>query len=342
MKVLVTGTDGYIGSVLAPFLISKGHEIAGIDTLYYHEGKLFTPDDPFQETNYKDTRKISEDDLSGFDAVIHLAELSNDALGRLDPQNTFEINYHGSTRLAKLAKAAGISKFVYSSSCSVYGETTQDIVTEETEPNPVTAYGECKVLVENELKKLASDDFTPTMLRNATAYGPSPNMRFDIVVNNLSGHAWTTNQIVLTSDGSPWRPLVHVLDICEAFNAVLEAPRDAVHAQILNVGQTKENYTVREIAEIVGEVFEVDQLVFGPSDNDNRSYRVSFEKIEQQLPGFKPSRTVRIGAEQLRALFEQVSLTKETFEYRGYTRLKQLEYLLETGKLDNHLFWSQS
>ena len=339
MKILVTGTDGYIGSLLAPCLINRGHHVVGLDTLFYQEGQLFTPENKFETSKVKDLRRVEEDDLAGMDACIHLAELSNDALGRLDPENTYDINFRGSSRLANLCKEVGISRFLYSSSCSVYGETTQDIVDEETQPNPITAYGECKVQVEQELSKLASDNFSPTMLRNGTAYGPSPKMRFDIVVNNLSGHAWTEKKIVLTSDGTPWRPLVHVLDICEAFSCVLEAPRDSVHGQVLNVGKTEENYRVRDIAEIIADVFQVDELVFGPSDGDTRSYRVSFKKISSRLPEFIPTRTVRTGAQQLRKLFEQIDLTKDSFEFRGYTRLKQLEYLISHHDVDQNLYW---
>ncbi len=339
MKVLVTGTDGYIGVVMAPYLMERGHEVAGLDTGFYKDGWLYDGVKPLATTVQKDIRRITEKDLEGFDAVAHLAELSNDPLGQLNPDITYKINHQGSIDLAKKAKAAGVKRFVYMSSCSVYGLGSDDYRTEESETSPQTAYAKCKVLVETDLAKLAGPGFSPTYMRNATAFGPSPRMRFDIVVNNLSGLAWTIKEIKMTSDGTPWRPLVHILDISQAVACVLEAPVAAVHNQVFNVGDTRDNYRVREIAEIVAETFPGCALSFGKADADNRSYRVSFEKIATKLPGFKSKYRAGDGARQLREVFERIKFDAEKFNYRAFTRLKQLQYLIANGKIDNDFFW---
>jgi len=339
MKVLVTGTDGYIGVLLAPTLLERGHEVVGVDTGFYRAGWLYNGVSQAPRWINKDIRHITEEDLEGFEAVVHLAELSNDPLGQINPEITYQINHQGSVELAKKCKKVGITRFVYTSSCSVYGAGSDDFKTEESEVNPQTAYARCKVLVERDVSALADDDFSPTFLRNATAYGPSPRMRFDLVLNNLAGLAWTTGQIAMTSDGTPWRPLVHVLDICQAIACTLEAPREVVHNQIFNVGDTEENYRVREIAQVVSEAFPGCELTFGSSDGDTRSYRVSFEKIRTRLPGFKCRRNITMGAHQLRELFERIDMSRETFEFRAFTRLKQLTYLLRTQQLDDNLFW---
>lgn len=340
MRVLVTGTDGYIGAQLGPLLEDRGHEVVGLDTGYYRDGWLYDGVRPLANVVRKDLRRITADDLRGFDAVAHLAELSNDPLGQHRPEITFEINHQGSVNLARLCREVGVQRFVYTSSCSVYGIGSGDEVkTEESAPNPQTAYAECKVRVERDVSALAADDFVPVFLRNATAYGPSPRMRFDVVLNNLCGLAWTTQEIRMTSDGTPWRPLVHLLDISEAIACALVAPADAVRAQILNVGDTRENYQVREIAEIVAGTFPGCQLSFGPQDLDNRSYRVSFDKIGRHLPEFRCRRDARQGAAELREIFERVGLTRELFEFRAYTRLKQLEHLQRSGQIDDRFFW---
>ena len=248
----------------------------------------------------------------------------------------------GSVALAQKCQEVGIPRFVYTSSCSVYGVAADQNVTEKSPTNPQTAYAKCKVLVERDVAALAGDGFSPTFLRNATAFGASPRMRFDIVLNNLAGLAWTTKEIKMTSDGTPWRPLVHVLDICDAISGSLAAPRDVIHNQVFNVGDNAQNYRVREIAEVVAEVFPGCQLSFGANTGDNRSYRVNFDKINSQLPGFRCRRDLRLGARELRALFEKINLTREMFEFRAFTRLKQLEYLLRTGQVDEHFFWKQS
>lgn len=341
MQVLVTGTEGYLGSLLPPLLMERGHEVLGVDTGYYKVGWLYNGTTVTAKTLNKDIRHISAQDLQGVDAIVHMAELSNDPTGQLSPNITYDINHKGSVRLANLAKAAGISRFVYMSSCSVYGVATAGDVTEESQVNPQTAYAECKTMVERDVQLMADDSFSPTFMRNATAFGASPRMRFDIVLNNLAGLAWTTKEIKMISDGTPWRPLVHALDICKAIACTLEAPRDIVHNQIFNVGDTANNYRVKEIAEIIADAFPGCKLSFGDSGSDNRSYRVSFEKINSILPGFKCDWQAVDGAKQLFNLFEQIDMTAETFLFRGFTRLQQLEYLIRTGQIDDDFFWSK-
>ncbi len=341
MNVLVTGTDGYIGTVMGPALLEHGHEVTGLDTGYYRDGWMYhgrrrkAP-----ATLDKDLRDITEDDLRGFDAVVHLAELSNDPLGQLNPSITYRINHVGSVELARKCKAVGINRFVYASSCSVYGIGSDDFKTEESATDPRTAYAECKVMVEQGVSELADNDFSPTFLRNATAFGPSPRMRFDTVLNNLAGIAWTTGKITLTSDGRPWRPLVHIEDICRAVICTLGADRHVVHNQVFNVGDSKLNYRIKEIGEIVSQVFPDCELTLGTTDADDRSYRVSFDKINSQLPGFKCEHDAYSGARELREIFERLKMTPETFSSRSYTRLKQLNYLIETQQLDDDFFWS--
>jgi len=340
MKVLVTGSEGYIGAVLVPVLEGRGHEVVGLDTGFYQDGMLYDGSESRIKRIQKDIRLMTEEDVAGFDAIVHLAELSNDPLGQHAEENTYDINHQGSVRLARLCKSAGVNRFVYTSSCSVYGiQIGDEIKTEESETYPQTAYAKCKVLVERDVSRMADDDFSPTFLRNATAYGPSPRMRFDIVLNNLSGLAWTTRQIRMTSDGTPWRPLVHVLDICDAIACTLEAPRDIIHNQIFNVGDTQENYRIREVAQIVSDTFPGCELTFGQSDGDNRSYRVSFDKINAQLPGFACRRNLELGANQLLEIFKQIDMTDETFGFRAYTRLKQLKYLINEQRIDARFFW---
>ncbi len=341
MKIVLTGCDGYLGSLLGPELLRKGHEVTGIDTGFYREGTLYRTGGTAPLTMSKDLRQIAPEDLRGAEAVVHLAELSNDPLGQLAPNITYDINHKGSIRLADIARKAGVRRFVYTSSCSVYGVAESDFVDETSPVNPQTAYAICKTLVERDLKPMAGDQFSPTFLRNSTAYGASPHMRFDIVLNNLSGLAWTTKEIRMTSDGTPWRPLVHGLDICRAIIAVLEAPREAVHNEIFNVGDTKQNYRVKEIAEIVAETFPGCRLSFGAPSPDNRSYRVSFEKIQKHLPGFRCVWDARRGAQQLYELFKKIDMPPEVFQHRTFTRLKQLEYLIRTKQIDGNFFWNE-
>jgi nucleoside-diphosphate-sugar epimerase len=339
VKVLVTGTEGYLGCLLAATLLQEGYDVVGVDTGYYKAGWLYPGLDRTPYTLATDIRRLSADDLRGVDAVVHMAELSNDPLGELIKDVTFEVNHAGSVRLAQLAKAAGVRRFVYMSSCSVYGVADGE-VDESSATDPQTSYAVCKTMVERDVAAMADDNFAPTFLRNATAFGASPRMRFDIVLNNLAGLAWTTRRIAMTSDGTPWRPLVHALDIAKAIRCVLAADIPIVQNETFNVGSDSQNYQVREIAEAVAGVFPGCELTFGDSGGDNRSYRVSFEKITKKLPGFSCDWDAVRGAQQLHDVFAAVDLDVSTFEGRGHTRLKQLEYLMRTRQLDNQLFWS--
>jgi nucleoside-diphosphate-sugar epimerase len=340
MRILVTGTEGYIGSLLGPLLLERGHEVVGLDTGYYRDGRLYShAAQRIPPLINKDIRRLTEQDLQGFNAVVHLAELSNDPLGQFNPEVTFEINHLGTVNLAKKCKKVGIERFIYTSSCSVYGIGSDSFMTEESPINPQTAYAKCKAFVERDVSQLADETFSPTFLRNATAYGPSPHMRFDLVLNNLSGLAWTTKEIKMTSDGTPWRPLVHALDICEAIACALAAPREVIHNQIFNVGENQANYRVKEIAEIVSDVFRGCRLTLGTNGGDNRSYRVSFDKIHSCLPGFKCQRDAYTGAKELLEVFRRIDLSLETFESRSFTRLKQLEHLVSTQQIDERFLW---
>jgi nucleoside-diphosphate-sugar epimerase len=335
--------DGYIGCILAPILLREGFEVLALDTGYYRDGWLYSDKDKISgqpQVIIKDLRNISERDLEGCDAVVHLAELSNDPLGENNPTVTHEINHKGSVRLAELARAAGAKRFVYTSSCSVYGLGSGEFLDETSAVNPQTAYAECKVLVERDVSKLANDHFSPVFLRNATAYGASPRMRFDIVLNNLAGLAWTTSRIVMTSDGTPWRPIVHVEDICAAIICALREERDAVHNQVFNVGDTSANYQIREIAQIVADVFPGCALEVGPPGGDNRSYRVNCDKIHSHLTGFSCRWTPKSGAEQLLSVFNRIQMPKDVFEFRAFTRLKQLHFLRDTDQIDSSFYWT--
>ena len=341
MDVFVTGHEGYIGARLVPYLQNIGHVVTGLDTNFYTEGRLYEGlEEPQGGAIVKDIRRVTADDVAGHDAVVHLAELSNDPLGMHNEENTYAINHEGSVNLARACLEAEVERFVYTSSCSVYGVPEDEPVkTETSQPHPQTAYARCKVLVEQDVSAMAGTEFSPTFLRNATAYGPSPRQRFDIVLNNLTGFAQTTGVINMKSDGSPWRPLVHVDDICQAIACTLEAPRATVHNEILNVGDTGENYQIREIARIVAEVFTGCELSIGSSDGDNRSYRVNFDKIKSQLPGFACRYMLRDGAEQLKAIYEDNMVNKSVFRARPFTRLRQLQYLIDTGQIDDRFFW---
>lgn len=342
MKLLVTGSDGYIGSVLCPYLVERGLDVVGLDTGFYRSGSLYDDAQPPVTTIARDIRELAPNDLEGFDAIVHMAELSNDPVGQLAPAITYAINHEGSVRLAAAARTAGVSRFIYTSSCSVYGRSDEELVDEESPVDPQTAYADCKRLVERDVSALATDAFSPTFLRNATAYGASPRMRFDIVVNNLCGLAWTTGEIRMESDGTPWRPLVHVLDICQAIACVAEAPRSAVHDQILNVGDRDANYQIRDVAEIVGSVFPDCHVSVGGRSPDERSYRVSFSKIHELLPDFACDWTVERGAHELRELFASVGLTADGFLSRDFTRLKQIEHLRAANEIDESFFWTSA
>jgi nucleoside-diphosphate-sugar epimerase len=342
MRVFVTGVNGYIGTVLAPYLMERGLDVVGLDTGFYRDGWLYSDDKALSRaplTINKDLRDITVDDLKNCDAVAHLAELSNDPLGQNNPAVTHKINHLGSVAIAEKARALGIRRFVYASSCSVYGAGTGEFLDETAPSNPQTAYATCKVLVERDVGKMAGPNFCPVFLRNATAYGPSPRMRFDIVLNDLSALAWTTKKIAMTSDGSPWRPVAHILDICEAIYRSLIAPEDAVCGKIFNVGQNSDNYRVRELAEIVAKEFPGCGVTVGQSSGDNRSYRVNFDKIHRELPDFKCSFTPQSGARQLRQMFERIQMSEEIYRFRAFTRLKQLNYLRDTQQVDQDLYW---
>jgi nucleoside-diphosphate-sugar epimerase len=339
MRVLVTGADGFIGSVITPLLVERDFDVVGVDTGFYRAGLLYHDGMNRPAMLTRDIRSLTARDFEGFEAVVHLAELSNDPLCQHDPKKTYEINHLGSVALAKAAKEGGVSRFVYASSCSIYGAAADGARNEDSEPNPQTAYAHCKMLVERDVKELADGNFSPTFLRNATAFGASPRMRFDIVLNNLAGLAWTTGRITMTSDGMPWRPLVHVQDIGEAVAATLEAPRETVSNQVMNVGDNDNNYRVREIAEAIGEVFPNCKIEFGNNSGDNRSYRVEFDKIRQVLPGFKCRWDARRGARQMRSLFEHIAMSESDFTAPPFTRLKELQHLLKTRQIDADFHW---
>jgi len=334
MRVLVTGDRGYIGSVLAPFLAAAGHEVTGLDSDLYRGCDFGGPAFPKIPSSVRDVRDVEVRDLAGYDAVVHLAALSNDPLGALDEHRTYEINHAASVRLAKKAKRAGVGRFLFASSCSNYGASGgEDLLDEEAELRPLTAYGISKVLVERDVAKLADDGFSPTFLRNATVYGTSPRLRLDIVVNNLVAWAFTRHVVRLSSDGTPWRPLVHLEDVCRAFLSALEAPRELVHAQAFNVGGTAENYQVRDVAEIVARTVPGSLVELAPNASpDARNYRVSCAKLSETL-GVEPRWNVRMGVEQHYAAYRDAGLTLADFEGPRFQRLRTITSLLERGAI---------
>jgi len=339
MRILVTGEKGYIGTVLTPMLVDAGHHVAGLDTDLY-ERCTFGMRIPDITSTQKDIRDAVVSDLKGFDAVVHLAALSNDPLGNLNPELTYEINHHGTVRIAKLAKEAGVRRFLFSSSCSTYGTAGDEILSEEAEFNPVTPYGHSKVMSERDVAALADATFSPTFLRNATAYGVSPRLRFDLVLNNLVAWAFTTGRILLKSDGSPWRPLVHVEDICRSFIVTLEAPRDLVHNRAFNVGRTIENYRIRDLAEIVKDTVPGCSIEYAAGAGpDKRCYRVDFGLIEKTFPNFRPRWDARSGAQQVYDAYKKVGLRAEDFEGARYNRIDQIRQLRGEGRLDANLRW---
>ena len=340
MRILLTGHDGYIGHVLTPMLLERGHEITGLDSCLYEGCGFATGKSLPVPVLRKDVREVDLEDLRGFDAVAHLAGISNDPLGDLAPQTTYSINHEASVRLARLSKQAGVRRFVFSSSCSNYGAAGDSYLDEQASFNPVTPYAESKVWTERDVAPLADDTFSPTFLRSATAFGVSTRLRGDLVVNNLVGYAVTTGQVLIKSDGMPWRPLVHIEDISRAFVAVLEARRELVHNQSFNVGQTEENYRVRQIAEMVAEVVPGSKVTFaGDASPDARNYRVNCDKIRKVLPSFQPTWTVRKGVEEVYAAYREHKTTAEEFLSSSFIRLKKIRELQSEGKLDQTLAW---
>jgi len=340
MRVLVTGHKGYIGSVMVPLLIDAGHEVVGLDTGLYEACSF--GDRRHQVAGVRlDIRNVEPHHLEGFEAVVHLAALSNDPLGDLNAQLTYDINHLASVRLARAAREAGVERFLFASSCSLYGASgTGTPLTEDAPFNPVTPYGESKILVEQDVTQLATPEFSPVFFRNATAYGVSPHLRVDIMVNNLVGYAVTTGQVLIKSDGSPWRPLVHVEDICRAFLATLEADRVRTHNQAFNVGITEENFRVREVAEMVEAVTGCQASFAEGASADARDYRVDFGRIQQVLPEFQPRWTVQKGVEELYEAYRRYDLTPDEFLGGRYVRLNEIKRLQSEGRLDDELRWT--
>jgi len=337
MKVLVTGHRGYIGVEMVSVLSKAGHEVVGLDTGFFNGCDFRAAPDEVPEL-VVDLRDVTEEQLKGFDAVAHLGALSNDPLGNINPDLTYDINLHASVRLARAAKAAGVRRFLFSSSCSLYGAGGEGFLDESAAFNPQTPYGESKIRVEQELTSLADGSFSPVYLRNATAYGVSRRLRADIVVNNLVGHAITTGKVLLQSDGSPWRPLVHLRDIIQAFERCLVAPIDVIHDQAFNVGKTTENFRIRDVANAVAEVVPNCEVAFAAGASaDNRDYRVDFTKIETKLPGFKAQWTLRAGIEELYQAYKAGGMTKELWLGPRYYRLPTIRELISQGVLDNNL-----
>lgn len=339
MRVLVTGHDGYIGTILTPMLGAEGHDVVGLDSRLF-QGCTFgehVPEVPFLRL---DVRDVTVGHLRGFDAVVHLAALSNDPLGDLRPECTYAINHRAAVRLAGRARAAGVPRFVQSSSCGLYGAGGDAMLDENAEPNPVTPYGTSKILAERDISRLADDDFSPTFLRNATVYGVSPRLRGDLVVNNLTGYAFTTGEVLLKSDGSAWRPLVHVEDVARAFVSALEAPREAIHDRAFNVGRTGENYTIREVAEIVEATVPGSRLrIADGAGPDKRCYRVDCDLLARALPGYRPRWTLEEGVRELVEAYAHVDLRYEEFTSSRYLRIKRVRELMEEDLVDEDLRW---
>ena len=340
MRVLLTGHKGYIGAVASSMLRSAGHEAVGLDTDLFDGCDFGKPPADIPELR-KDIRDLTKNDVKGFDAVVHLAALSNDPLGNLNPDLTYDINHRASVRLAEVAKQAGVRRFVFSSSCSTYGAAGDEILDETAALSPVTAYAESKVYVERDLTAMADDNFSPTLMRNATAYGASPRLRLDVVLNDLVAAAYTTGKVYIKSDGTPWRPIVHIRDIIEAMIQVLAAPQAAIHKETFNVGQTSENYRISQLADIVAEIVPGCSIEYAAGGGpDKRCYRVSCDKIQRVLPNFHPKWTARSGAKELYEAYRREGLSAAQLESAPYTRISHIQKLLNQGKLDTSLRWT--
>lgn len=340
MKILITGIDGYIGSVLRRILQARGHNVSGIDTGYYQDGKK-TISSP--NIIREDIRNVSESQIKGFDTVIHLADLSNDPLGMIDEKITREINFQAAVTFAKKSKNAGVTRYVYSSSCSVYGNHTEYPADEKSRTAPQTMYARCKLDVEREISTLADDSFSPVFLRNSTVYGISPQMRFDLVINRLVADAYLYNSIIIDNGGDQWRPLIHIRDVCRAFACSAEAPKGAIHNEVFNVGARDGNFQISQIGELIREEFPECQIEHGKIlAADSRSYQVSFEKIHKKLPGFYCEYSARSGIQELHTHFKQSNFTEAYYTKLQHTRVKQIKHLLQSYQLDSHYFWIKS
>lgn len=342
MRILVTGHKGYIGPIMVPMLLAEGHEVVGMDSDIFAECSFNDRMAQISEIK-KDMRDIEPSDLEGFEAVIHLAGISNDPIGNLNPDLTYEINHRASVRLAEFAKRAGCERFLFSSSCSTYGAAGDKVLDETAEFNPVTPYAHSKVLVEQDVAKMADDNFSPVFLRNSTAYGVSPRLRFDLVINNLVAYAYTSGLVFMKSDGTPWRPVIHIEDISRAFIAALNAPREVIHNEAFNVGRNEDNYQIRELAEIVKDVVPNCRIEYAEGAGpDKRSYQVDFSKIERMLPEFKPQWDARRGAEELYAAYQEVEIKREDFEGPRYRRIDHIKMLQSQGRLGSDLRWQEN
>ena len=339
MKVLVTGHRGFIGTVMVPMLLKEGFDVTGLDSDLYRYCTF--GDEPVSVPSIvKDVRKVEKQDLEGFDAIVHLAALSNDPLGNINPDLTYDINWKASVRIAEMAREVGVKRFLFASSCSMYGKAGDDVLDETAEFNPVTAYAKSKVYVERDVAPMASDNFSPVFLRNATAYGFSPRIRFDLVINNLTAWALTTGKILMKSDGTPWRPLVHIEDISQAVICALKAEQEVIHNLAVNVGDNSENYQMRDLAQYVKEVVQNCEIEYADDAGpDLRCYRASFDKIHQVFPDFKTRWTAKQGVEQCFEAYKKFGLKKDDYEGVKYKRIVHILNLIEEGKLDKDLFW---